>query len=555
MEFSDKEIGDALFQIRPLKAPGPDGFPARFLQRNWGVLKEEGVNETTIVLILKVDNPESLAQFRPISLCNEKDPEKSFCAYKLDLSKAYDRVDWVFLEQMMIKLGFAHQWVQWIMQCVTSAEEFEDKYLGLPTPHGRMHKGRFQSLQEKLLKWMLVWGDGFPSQAGKETLIKAIAQSIPTYIMSVFKLPRAVCDDLMRMVCNYWWGASKGRRKTHWLSWEKNTLPKAKGGLGFRDFRVFNQALLARQAWRLLTKPNNLCARVMKARYFPNGELQDTVFSGNASPAWQGVQHELELLKKGLLWRVGLITEQGTWNVQLLWKHFHQVDVEVIMQIKPCARRMEDVLAWAPSANGVFTVKSAYWLGMEELNRPFIGATSRAPNGRRAIWKAIWGCPMARSAWQAMEEFWSLPNVKEMKSSDHEWLLHMLDRKTEIQRVMILMTLWRIWYCRNEVIHNKLTPSIKVSRHFLCSYLESILVIKQFPDADPTKGKSMVVWERKANTSGRKMDMKEKTVKKWKKPPDGYVKLNMDGSYCQADGTGGSGMILRDDAGHVIVSA
>jgi hypothetical protein len=50
----------------------------------------------------------------------EKDPEKSFCAYKLDLSKAYDRVDWVFLEQMMIKLGFAHQWVQWIMQCVTS---------------------------------------------------------------------------------------------------------------------------------------------------------------------------------------------------------------------------------------------------------------------------------------------------------------------------------------------------------------------------------------------------------------------------------------------------
>jgi hypothetical protein len=34
--FSEKEISDALFQIGPLKAPGPDGFPARFLQRNWG---------------------------------------------------------------------------------------------------------------------------------------------------------------------------------------------------------------------------------------------------------------------------------------------------------------------------------------------------------------------------------------------------------------------------------------------------------------------------------------------------------------------------------------
>jgi hypothetical protein len=35
-EYCDEEIGDALFQIGPLKAPGPDGFPTRFFQRNWG---------------------------------------------------------------------------------------------------------------------------------------------------------------------------------------------------------------------------------------------------------------------------------------------------------------------------------------------------------------------------------------------------------------------------------------------------------------------------------------------------------------------------------------
>ena len=39
-EFSEKEISDALFQIGPLKAPGPDGFPARFFQRNWSTVKE-----------------------------------------------------------------------------------------------------------------------------------------------------------------------------------------------------------------------------------------------------------------------------------------------------------------------------------------------------------------------------------------------------------------------------------------------------------------------------------------------------------------------------------
>lgn len=43
-----------------------------------------------------------------------------FCAYKLDLAKAYDRVDWDFLESALIKLGFCSRWVKWIMTCVTS---------------------------------------------------------------------------------------------------------------------------------------------------------------------------------------------------------------------------------------------------------------------------------------------------------------------------------------------------------------------------------------------------------------------------------------------------
>jgi hypothetical protein len=39
------------------------------------------------------------------------DQGKNFCAYKLDLSKAYDRVDWEFLQKVMQKMGFAHRWV------------------------------------------------------------------------------------------------------------------------------------------------------------------------------------------------------------------------------------------------------------------------------------------------------------------------------------------------------------------------------------------------------------------------------------------------------------
>ena len=70
--------------------------------------------------------------------------------------------------------------------------------------------------------------------------------------------------------------------------------------MGFRNLRLFNQALLAKQAWRLIEKPDSLCARLLKAKYFPVGNLIDTAFIQNSSPCWQGIMHGLELLKKGL---------------------------------------------------------------------------------------------------------------------------------------------------------------------------------------------------------------------------------------------------------------
>ena len=75
-------------------------------------------------------------------------------------------------------------------------------------------------------------------------------------------------------------------------------MPKSKGGMGFRDMHAFNQALLAKQAWHLLESSDNLCARLLRAKYYPNGNLMDTVSAGNVSAVWRGIVHGLQLLKK-----------------------------------------------------------------------------------------------------------------------------------------------------------------------------------------------------------------------------------------------------------------
>lgn len=173
--------------------------------------------------------------------------------------------------------------------------------------------------------------------------------------------------------------------------------PKSHGGVGFRDMQLFNQALLARKAWRLLQYPNTLCAQLLKAKYYPNGFLIDTVFSGNGSFTWHGIEYGLELLKQGVIWRVGngaqirawrdpwiprdsnhhprtdqgrcryrwvadFLLPDGTWNIGRVQQYFSEEDTVVILKIQTSRRNEVDFVAWHPEERGIFTVRSAYHL-------------------------------------------------------------------------------------------------------------------------------------------------------------------------------------------------
>lgn len=278
-------------------------------------------------------------------------------ALKLDISKAYDRVSWEYLQERMIIMGFSEKWVKWIMLCVTtvsysisfqgsmigpiipkrglrqgdplspylfllcveglslslknaslegrvkgckisssaptvshllfaddsflffkaSAEEansvkavlndyeefsgqavnfqksavffssnvrrdkqaeikqilgvFSDignsKYLGLPSLVGRSKKTVFRNLKEKVFQRIQGWNAKLLSRAGKAVMIRNVAQTIPSYTMSCFLIPKTLCQEIEGMMNAFWWRSSSNNRKgIHWLAWNKMSMSK-----------------------------------------------------------------------------------------------------------------------------------------------------------------------------------------------------------------------------------------------------------------------------------------------------------------------------------------
>lgn len=112
----------------------------------------------------------------------------------------------------------------------------------------RSKSAAFGYLKDKISHRIQTWEFRFLSKAGKELLLKSVAQSIPSYAMGVFILPISLCKDMARLLSNFWWKQSKdGRKGIHWKSWSALTKHKSQGGLGFCDFHDFNVALLSKQ--------------------------------------------------------------------------------------------------------------------------------------------------------------------------------------------------------------------------------------------------------------------------------------------------------------------
>ena len=167
---------------------------------------------------------------------------------------------------------------------VPEIKEYE-KYLGLLAVVGRNKKESLIFIKERIWGKLQGWKEKLLSQAGREVLLKAIVQAIPTFAMSCFRLPVSLCHDIEVMIKKNFWGQRGDRRKIHWKRWETLCLPKCKGGMGFKELKKFNEAMLAKQVWRLIHDKESLFYRVFKVKFFPTGDVFDAKIK-SGSYAW-----------------------------------------------------------------------------------------------------------------------------------------------------------------------------------------------------------------------------------------------------------------------------
>ncbi|XP_019159670.1 PREDICTED: uncharacterized protein LOC109156271 [Ipomoea nil] len=157
-----------------------------------------------------------------------------------------------------------------------------------------------------ILAKVRTWNARFLSRAGREVLLKNVIQALPSYAMMVFLLPQGTCRDIETLMKEYWWTGTVGSGKgIRWRSWQGLTAPKTVGGMGFHSLHETNLALLGKQAWRLVTRPNSMVARVYKARYYPNCTYDEAVAGSNSSFIWRGLLEVQRVIRDGCRRSIG----------------------------------------------------------------------------------------------------------------------------------------------------------------------------------------------------------------------------------------------------------
>ncbi|GJR66845.1 RNA-directed DNA polymerase, eukaryota, reverse transcriptase zinc-binding domain protein [Tanacetum coccineum] len=207
-----------------------------------------------------------------------KKNRKKVFLLKIDFEKAYDSVNWNFIRQILIQMGFGVKWCKWIKACQKSAlisilvngsptvefkmemgldkvEQFASRmgclagnmpftYLGMPVGCNMKRIKFWEVIEEKLTKRLGNWNAKTLSFGGRLTLVKSVLSSLPLYYFSLFRALMGVLKKLESMRQRFFWGKNDECKNTAWVKWDLALNKANLGGLNIGSLKASNWALL-----------------------------------------------------------------------------------------------------------------------------------------------------------------------------------------------------------------------------------------------------------------------------------------------------------------------
>ncbi|CAN1764153.1 Putative ribonuclease H protein At1g65750 [Linum perenne] len=299
-------------------------------------------------------------------------------------------------------------------------------YLGIPTEWGSSKVESFRYMLERLELRAQSWRSSLLSHAGRETMIKAILQALPSYLFSCFMLPKTLIKKMNAIVIKFWWNGDMKANPIHWVKADILRTERELGGLGLRHFEDINLAFMEKLAWRVLTQPEAMWVKVLKGLYFPAKDFLSVKGHYRPSWIWSSICKGREALLKGIRRNVGnghstfldeawlpemdgfrysieptdnckisecILMPQRCWNTRKLRSIFAEEVVKQILRIPLGPEEYEDRWIWHFEPRGHFSIKSCYRLLNNQRN---LGTVS-SNGGNSDFWKWLWGLSLPRN--------------------------------------------------------------------------------------------------------------------------------------------------------------
>jgi hypothetical protein len=372
-------------------------------------------------------SPDQLAHLRGILLLFE-----AASGLKVNLAKS-----------VMIPVGNVQQvdYLASILGCEVASLPFE--YLGLPlgAPNSAIHI--WDGVLEKMDRHLAGWKQPLLSKGGRVTLIKSTLANIPTYYMSLFKIPVSVANRIEKLQRDFLWGGVGDDFKYHLVKWSKVCSPISKGGLGIRKLVDFNRALLGKWLWRYGHEREAWWRVVVEAKYgsmwggwctYPHRGASGVSLWKNIRSGWEIFSSHSKLVVGEGNWvrfwhdrwcgdtklkddfpvlyniarekdasvatNVEFLGGAFQWNV-IFGREIHDWEVEVVtsfyQRLQTVSIRMghQDKLWWSPSKRGRFKVKDFFRALSNEEDYGFpwksVWRTKAPPRAAFFVWSAALG--------------------------------------------------------------------------------------------------------------------------------------------------------------------